>query len=129
MKHFLTIIVLFFSTSLGVFAQDTDPDEGNERLPDKMSEFIQKQLKMTGDESKKFNPVFMRYFKEWRKTMRENKNDNLVRQQKIAELQIRYRTEFRDILGEDRGGKVYTYQRLFIRELMDLQRAKRGRPR
>jgi hypothetical protein len=125
MKHLLIIIGFLFTTSLSAFAQDTDPDEGNERLPDKMNEFIQKQLKMTDDESKKFSPVFMRYFKDWRKTMRENRSDNLIRTQKVTELQIRYRTQFRDILGEERGGQVYTYQRLFVKELMDLQRAKR----
>lgn len=126
MKHFLFILGFLFTTTTGLFAQDSDPDEGNERLPDKMNEYIQSQLKMTNDEAKKFSPVFMRYFKEWRKTLRDNKNDALVRRQKVTDLQVRYRSQFREILGEERGDQVYTYQRLFIKQLYELQQKKRG---
>lgn len=128
MKYFLFILTFLFTFSVtSSFAQDTDPDEGNERIQDKMSEFIQQQLKMTTDESKKFEPVFQRYFKEWRKTLRETKGDALLRQQKVADLQIRYRSQFREILGEQRGGQVYTYQKVFVKELIDIQRKRRGR--
>lgn len=126
MKHFLLILGFLFTSSIRLFAQDSDPEETNGRLPDKMNQFIQTQLKMTDDEAKKFSPVFMSYFKEWRKTLRENKGDDLVRRQKVTDLQVRYRSQFREILGEERGGQVYTYQRVFIKELYEIQRAKRG---
>lgn len=126
MKHFLLILTILFTTINGSFAQDTDPDEGNERIQDKMSEYIQQQLKMSSDETKKFTPVFQRYFKEWRKTLRETKGDALVRQQKVADLQLRYRPQFREMLGEQRGDMVYFYQKMFIKELIARQKGKRG---
>jgi UDP-N-acetylmuramate dehydrogenase len=47
---------------------------------------------------------------------RERK-DNLIRQQKIVELKIRYRTEFREIIGEKRSSEIYKQQDVFIDQL------------
>ena len=126
MKRFLLIFSLVFTSMTGLFAQVDDPDDKNERIQDKMNEFIQRQLKLSPEESKKFSPVFLSYFKEWRRTLRENKNDPLVRQQKVVDLQLRYRTQFREIIGEDRGNQVFAYQKLFIKELYDIQKKKRN---
>jgi hypothetical protein len=121
MKHFLLIVSLLFISHTALFAQD-DEDDNNEKIQDKMSEYIQKRLSLSKDEASKFTPVFLRYFKEWRQTIRENKEDRLVMQQKIIALRLRYRTNFREIIGERRGDQVFNHQERFIQELRDLRK-------
>src|ERR1044071_5846501 len=127
MKHFLFILSFALLSSIPVFAQEEggDDDEVNEKIQDKMSEYIQKRLNLTKDETAKFAPTFIKYFKEWRQTIRENKRDKLIRQQKIVDLRLRYRPQFREILGERRGDQVFNQQDRFIKELMDAIRERR----
>ena len=57
MKRFLLILSLLFVTSPVLFAQD-DESDGNEKIRDKMNEYIQKRLNLSDDEAKKFTPGF-----------------------------------------------------------------------
>lgn len=125
MKRFLLIVSLFFVTGTSLFAQDDDND-GNEKIRDRMNEYIQKRLNLSNDEAKKFTPIFLQYFKEWRQTLRDNKGDRLILQQKIVDLRLRYRTQFREVLGEQRGNQVFGHQEKFIQELRDLRRDRLG---
>lgn len=126
MKRFLLILSLLFVTSSSLFAQEDDANDGNEKIRDKMSEYIQKRLNLSDAESKKFTPVFLQYFKEWRQTIKDNKGDKLILQQKVVDLRLRYRTQFRDILGEKRGNNVFNHQENFIKELRDIRRERLG---
>lgn len=121
MKRFLFILSLFALTTAPLFAQDDDDVDDNATIRDKMSEYIQQRLNLNPEESKKFKPVFIEYFKEWRKTARENKGDNLVMRQKITDLQLKYRGRFKDIVGEQRSNLIFTHQRGFIQELRRLR--------
>ena len=125
MKRFLLILSLLFVTGSCLFAQDDDND-GNEKIRDKMNEYIQKRLNLSDDEAKKFSPVFLKYFKEWRQTIKDNRGDKLILQQKVVDLRLRYRTQFREIIGERRGNTVFTHQENFIRELRDLRKDRLG---
>lgn len=125
MKRFLFILCLLFATGSCLFAQDDDND-GNEKIRDKMNEYIQKRLNLSDDEAKKFSPVFLKYFKEWRQTIKDNRGDKLILQQKVVDLRLRYRTQFREIIGEKRGNTVFTHQENFIRELRDLRKDRLG---
>ena len=126
MKRFLLILSLSFITSTSLFAQDDDNDGGNEKIRDKMNEYIQKRLNLSDDEAKKFSPVFLNYFKEWRQTIKDNRGDKLILQQKIVDLRLRYRVQFREIVGEKKGNQVFNQQDNFIRELKDLRRDRLG---
>ena len=126
MKKFLLILSLLFVTGSCLFAQDDDDNDGYEKIRDKMNEYIQKRLSLSDDEAKKFSPVFLRYFKEWRQTIKENKGDKLILQQKVIDLRLRYRTQFREIIGENRGNNVFGHQDNFIRELRDIRRDRLG---
>ena len=121
MKHFLLILSLFFVTGARLFAQEDDDDQ-NEKIQDKMSEYIQKRLDLTKEEATKFSPVFLRYFKEWRQTIRQNRGDRLVMQQKIIALRLQYRTQFREIMGERRGDQVFVHQERFIQEIREIRK-------
>ena len=124
MKRFLLILSFLFVPGMVLFAQD-DTD-GNDKIRDKMNEYIQKRLGLTNDEARKFSPIFLQYFNEWRQTIRDNKGDKLVLQQKVVDLRLRYRTQFREIMGERKGNQVYTHQDNFIRELRDIRRDRLG---
>ena len=124
MKKFLLILSLLFVSVPPLFAQDDE--EGNEKIRDKMNEYIQRRLNLSDDEAKRFTPVFLRYFSEWRQTIRENKADKLVLQQKIVDLRLRYRTEFRELLGERRGNQVFNQQDDFIKKLREIRQDRLG---
>jgi len=113
-------------TSVRLVAQEDDDKEGNEKIRDKMSEYIQRRLDLSKDEAEKFTPVFIRYFKEWRQALRENRNDKLVLQQKVVELRLRYRDQFREIIGGPRGDQVFIHQERFIKEIRAIQQERLG---
>jgi len=117
MKKFLLILTLALFAGSASRAQDDE----NDRIRDKMREFIQRRLSLTRNEAERFTPVFVRYFREWRQTLKENRDDVLVRQQRIVELRIRYRTEFRDIVGEKRSNDVFKKQDEFIQGIQKMR--------
>ena len=132
MKRFLLIFSLLFVSSISLMAQeDEDETGGNEKIRDKMSEYIQKRLDLSDAESKKFTPVFIEYFKEWRQTLQTYRGaeKKLERQQKVVELQLRFRPQFQAILGEKRGIRVFDHQNRFLLELQQLRRNRPGNNR
>jgi hypothetical protein len=129
MKRIFLISSLLLICFTGLFAQEDDDKDDNESIRDKMSEYIQKRLNLSADESKKFAPVFVSYFKEWRKALRENRNDDILRRQKVAEVQLRYRNQFKDIIGEQRSNQVFGHQKVFIQEIRRIRQERlRGKP-
>lgn len=127
MKKLFFLFILLFATgvSLPLFAQeDGDGDDaGEEKIRDKMSEYIQKRLDLTKEEKEKFAPIFIRYFQEWRQTLRESRGlPKLDREQKIVNLRVRFRTEFKNVIGEARSNQVFGHQDVFVREIIRLKR-------
>jgi hypothetical protein len=98
-----------------------DDDERGSQVREKMVEFIQKRLNISKGEAERFEPVFLNYFNELRNTNQKYKSDALVRNQKIAELKLNYRNQFRDILGEKRGNEVFDAEKEFINGLRNLR--------
>ena len=119
MKKLLVILGLSFFTSTACFSQAADND--NDKIREKMSEFIQRRMGMSRAEAERFNPVFMRYFREWKTTIQANRNDRPMLQLRIAELRIRYRTEFKDIVGEKRCNQIYDHQEVFMEKIKQLR--------
>lgn len=118
MKRFLLILTLALFAGFSVKAQDG----GEDKIRDKMREFIQRRLNLSKNEAERFTPVFIRYFKEWRDAIRENRGDVLERQKKIVDLRIRYRTEFREIVGERKSNEIYKQQDIFVDEVTKIRR-------
>jgi len=132
MKKYLCILGLFLVTCLSSFAQDdAGQDEKLGRLQVKMREYIQKRLELSKSESEKFAPIFLRYVVDLRRTHRNFKADRPMLQLKIAELRIKYRTEFRQVVDEQRANKIYEYQREFeikVRETLEKRQTDNRRP-
>ena len=112
MKKILYILVFSFSISTVAFAQDEDDLGG--KLRDKMIEYIQDRLGLSKAEAQKFQPVFLDYLRDKRNTTQQFKNDKLILQQKIVDLRIRYRDQFKTIIGDKRSNDVYKHEREFI---------------
>ena len=113
MKRYLLILTLFFFTGFAAFAQEGDNDDRGNKLQEKMRDYIQKKLNLTKNEAERFSPVFIRYIVELRRTHNEYLGDKPMRQLKVAELRVRFRNEFKQIVDEQRANKVYDYQREF----------------
>lgn len=118
MKKLLYIFVFVFSIN-SAFAQD----EGNpEKVRERMTEYIQKRLDLSKNEAERFSPVFINYFNDLRKTNQDYKGDRLVLQQKTVDLRLRYRDQFKGIIGDKRSNDVFTYERDFVEEVKQLRK-------
>ena len=129
MKKILYIFTFVLALNSTSFAQD----DAGEKLRDKMIEYIQDKLSLSKAEAERFQPVFLDYLKEMRTTKQQFKGDKLVLQQKIIDLRIRYRDQFKTIVGEKRSNEVYQHEKEFIEkaksELNDrLENRRDGRP-
>lgn len=113
MKKYLIILFSLLLVSFASFSQADSTDNetpGAVKLRERMKEYIQKKLNLTKGESEKFTPVFMRYMLELRRTNREFSKDDIVRASKIAELRVKYRGEFRQIIDEQRADRVFKHE-------------------
>jgi len=116
MKRILFIFSFLFTLTTAVVAQ-----EDGEKVHDRMSEYIQKRLNLSKSEAERFAPIFLNYFKELRQTNQQYRGDRLVLQQKIVDLKLRYRDQFKPIMGEKRSNDVFNYERDFIEEVKRLR--------
>ena len=114
--YLFTFLILGLTTSFG---QD-DTGQGA-KIRERMTEYIQKRLSLSKSEAEKFGPVYLNYFNEVRKINQEYKGDKLVLQQKIVELRLNYRDQFKTIVGEKKSNDVFTYEREFINEIKELR--------
>jgi hypothetical protein len=114
MKKIFYLFVFLFTINGASYAQD---DVG--KIRERMIEYIQEKLGLSKAEAERFGPVFINYFKELRRTNQEFKGDRLVLQQKIVELRLRYRDQFKPIIGEKRSNDVFTHEREFIQKVKE----------
>jgi hypothetical protein len=120
MKRIIYILTCCLFLSTASFAQD---DRGNgDKVRERMTEYLQKRLDLSRAEAERFGPVFMNYFNELRQTNLQYKSDRLVLQQKIVDLRLRYRDQFKTIMGEKRSNDVFTYEREFVNEVKELRK-------
>ncbi len=124
MNRFLLIFILFFLTASGLYAQNEN--NNGDKIREKMTEFIQRRLNLSKSEAEKFSPVFMRYFQEWRSTLQAFKGGpKLDLQQQIIGLRLRYRNEFKNIIGEKRSNEVFEQQERFIEGVRKMREEQR----
>jgi hypothetical protein len=126
-RHSLFLLALL--TGMALLAQPPGPPDEtgtpDPKLPERMSQYIQKNLEMTPAEKEKFDPAFKQYMKEFAKVHRENRDDRLVMQQQMIELRLRYRKDFRQWLGDNRGDRVFMEEERFRQEVMRMIRERR----
>jgi hypothetical protein len=125
MKKYLIIAILSL-TAIVTYAQNAEEEKGG-KIRDRMVEYIQDRLGLSRSESEKFTPVFLRYFQEFHQIRQQNKDDRLVLQQKIVDLRIRYRDQFRQIMDEPRANKVFIYEDEFRKKAIQILETRKDR--
>jgi len=119
MKNFLYLLSLLLAFTTASFAQE---DEKNgEKVRERMREYLQKRLNLSPAEADRFGPIFLEYFNELRKTNNQYKGDRLILQQKIVDLRLRYRDQFKKVVGDKRSNDVFIYERDFVDEVKKLR--------
>jgi hypothetical protein len=121
MKRILYTISFFIIFQNAAYAQEEEERNG-EKMRQRMSEYIQKELNLSKAEADKFSPGFISYFNELRKTNQLYRGDRLMLQQKTADLRLRYRNQFKPILGDKRSNNVFVYERKFVEEVKRLRK-------
>ncbi|MEO6069819.1 MAG: hypothetical protein ABIN57_01520 [Chitinophagaceae bacterium] len=117
MKKILYILSFFMCLTYSSFAQD---DDGG-KISARMREYLQKRLDLSKSEVDRFGPVFLNYFNELRKTNQDFKGDRLVLQQKVVDLKLRYRDQFKNIMGDKKSNDVFQYEHDFVDEVKRLR--------
>ena len=120
MKKILYLFSLLFLFATASYAQDDDSGNGA-KIQDRMKEYLQNKLNLTPKEAEQFGPVFLNYFNDLRKTTQQYSGDRLLQQQKIVDLKLHYRDEFKNIMGDKRSNDVFNYERDFINEVKKLR--------
>lgn len=119
MKKLLYIILFSFFFQAGALAQDNPNGIG--RVREKMIEYIQDRLNLSRGEAERFQPIFLNYFNDLRKTNQQYSNDRLVLQQKVIELRLRYRDQLKPVIGEKRSNDVFQYERDFVDKVKEIR--------
>ncbi len=127
MKKFLVILILLFTVIAGYAQNENDDNGASGKIRDRMVEYIQDRLGLSRNESEKFTPAFLRYFQEFRQIRQQNKGDRLVFQQKVIDLRIRYRDQFRQIMPEPKANKVFVYEDEFRKKAIEILQARKDR--
>jgi hypothetical protein len=110
MKRILYILTLFLCLATSAGAQDGPGG----RMRERMREYLQTRLSLSGPEADRFTPVFINYFNELRQVNQQFRGDRLVLQQKIVDLRLRYREQFKPIMGEKRSNDIFVYEHDFV---------------
>ena len=117
MKRILYILGFIMALSTASYAQD---DNGR-KVQEQMNVYVQKRLGLSKAEAERFSPVFQSYFNELRQTNQQFKGDNLVLQKKIVDVRLKYRNQFKNIVGEKKSNEVFNYERDFVEEVKSLR--------
>jgi hypothetical protein len=120
MKKIIYIATFFLTVATASFAQSGQPGDGT-KLREKLIEYIQQKLDLSKPEAERFSPVFLDYFKELKKTNQDFRGDRLLLQQKIVDLRLRFRDQFKPIIGEKRSNDVFIYEREFINKVKEIR--------
>jgi predicted Holliday junction resolvase-like endonuclease len=107
-KIILFIIVLLFTANI-VHAQPVG-NKGNrqEKIEAILVAFVTKHLDLTVDEAQQFWPVYNKYNEEYKNAVKNNRTDEIKKNEAILTVQKKYKPNFLKILKtEERTNKVF----------------------
>lgn len=113
------LILLLLATSFAALAQPDVAGAPRRNEPPRIVKlkraFVTQQLGLTGEEGKKFWPVYTSYTTDLRLARQGKKDDVLEFEENILNLRKKYRAEFKKILvSDDRVNKALTVDRDFL---------------
>jgi hypothetical protein len=116
MKKLFYVLVLVFSLTGVSNAQSLVDNSGVGRIREKLVQYVEEKLSLSKDETTRFEPVYINYLHDLRSTNQQYKGDKLVLQDKVVELRLRYRDQFKPIIGEKRSNDVFVHEREFVKQ-------------
>jgi len=96
MKKILYILGFMLLAFTGSHAQEGGNEDEMGKVKERFREYMQIRLNLSKEEADKTFPLFLRYFNEIRQARREFPNDALKQRQRVIEIKLRYRDQFRD---------------------------------
>lgn len=100
MKKILSILGMLLFSFSALHAQDEGDEDANGKVKERFREYMQQRLNLSKDEADRTFPLFLRYFNEIRQARREFPNDQLKQRQRVIEIKLRYREQFRQTVKE-----------------------------
>ena len=116
MKKLFYVLVFVFSLTGVSNAQSLVDNSGVGRIREKLVQYVEDKLALTRDETSRFEPIYMNYLRDLRNTNQEYRGDKLVLQDKVVELRLRYRDQFKPIIGDKRSNEVFVHEREFVKQ-------------
>ena len=125
MKKIPMLILIFINISYICLAQPGDRRNKAEAI---QASYITTELKLSPDEAQKFWPIYRNYKEEIRRTRLENRDDEILFEEKVLEVKRRYKPAFKRVLEDDqRVNRVYIVDKNF-REMLRKELQNRRKP-
>ena len=117
MKRILTILLLVFASMNLLFAQAEERELRNGGKIEALKiAYLTNKLALSPEEAQKFWPVYNKYMDEIRKTRldaRENKQQEIVTDEKILAIRKKYNTEFGKVLSSEKVNAFFKAEKEF----------------
>jgi hypothetical protein len=118
MKRFLTILFLVIMSVNLSYAQDdvTTLKNNGGKIEALKIAYLTNKLNLSPEEAQKFWPVYNKYMEEIRKTRldaRENKQQEIVTDEKILVIRKKYNTEFGKVLSSEKVNAFFKAEKEF----------------
>jgi hypothetical protein len=125
MKNIYLIITLLFTFSFAGIAQE---DGG--RVEAYKIAYLTKKLNLTPQEAQRFWPIYNQYQNELR-AVRMQKNDEIVREEKVLNIRKKYNTEFSKAISAEKVNLLFRSEKEFNnmvrKEMMERRNNKRDK--
>ena len=118
MKRILTILFLFILSVNLSYAQDdvTTLKNNGGKIEALKIAYLTNKLNLSPEEAQRFWPVYNKYMEEIRKTRldaRENKQQEIVTDEKILVIRKKYNTEFGKVLSSEKVNAFFKAEKEF----------------
>ena len=109
------LILIFINIYYICSAQPGDKRNKAEAI---QASYITTELKLSPDEAQKFWPIYRNYKEEIRRTRLENRDDEILFEEKVLGIRKKYKPAFKQVLADDqRVNRVYVVDKNF-REML-----------
>jgi hypothetical protein len=93
-----------------------DREEMRMRFEARQAEFMTRELNLTAEEGQRFWPVFNNYSREVRTVLRNSRGvDSIEKRNRVIEVRRKFQNDFSQMLGEERGKRVYPAEDRFLK--------------
>ncbi len=131
-KIFTLTMILLFSCSTILFAQDQPDHKEQEKIQALEIAFISRKLNLNENEAQRFWPVYNEYKRDVRQVMLTQRNnpkrDVLDNEQMLIDVRKKYKERFAGVIGQPRMNKFFEAEREFRGVLLNQLKNRPNKP-